>query len=59
MAFVTMRGAKTGGTQLLYKLNCVPCDESSSVAQEVELKIVSGPGDDGEHVITIMLPNES
>ncbi len=59
MAFIAMRGAKTGGTQLLYKLNCVPCDDSSPVAQEVELKIDSGPGDEGEHVITIMLPNES
>ena len=59
MAFIAIRGAKTGGTQLLYKFNCVRCDDSSSVAQEVELKIVSGPGDDGEHVITIMLPNES
>ncbi len=24
----------------------------------VELKAISGPGDDGEHVLTIMLPNE-
>ena len=59
MAYVAMSSAENGGTQLLYKLLCIPGDGSSMDAKEVELKIVSGPGDDGEHVITIMLPNES
>jgi len=59
MAFMAMKRAPTGGSQLLYKLLCIPADGSSLDALEVELKIVSGPGDDGEHVITLMLPNES
>ena len=30
----------------------------SVIAEEVQLKMVCGPGDDGEPVITIMLPRE-
>ena len=59
LAFLAMKRAKSGGTQLIYKLLCIPADGSSLDALEVELKLISGPGDDGEHVITIMLPNES
>ena len=59
LAFLAMKRAPTGGSQLLYKLLCVPADGSSLDALEVELKIISGPGDEGEHVITLMLPNES
>ncbi len=59
LAFLAMKRAKRGGSQLIYKLLCIPADGSSLDALEVELKLISGPGDDGEHVITIMLPNES
>jgi hypothetical protein len=36
----------------------VPKDGHSQKAEEVTLKLMVGPGDVGEPVITIMLPNE-
>ena len=60
MAHHAIKTSKANGEQLLYKLYCVPHDSKTcSDATEVTLKLVSGPGDNGEHVITIMKPNES
>ena len=59
MAQDAIRRSKKGGEQIMYKLSCVPKNDPSLTAKEVELKLVSGPGDNGEHVITIMKPNES
>jgi hypothetical protein len=43
---------------IFYKLNVVPRDGKSNKAKLVQLKAVIGAGDNGEAVITIMLPNE-
>ena len=50
LAFLAMKRAKSGGSQLIYKLLCIPADGSSLDALEVALKLISSPGDDGEHV---------
>lgn len=57
MAFVAIRSAN-GGTQLEYQLYRVPRDGKSVEAGLTTLKLVCGPGDTGEPVITIMLPGE-
>jgi len=59
MAHFAIKQSQNSGEQLLYKLFCVPKNDPSLTPKEVELKLVSGPGDNGEHVITIMKPNES
>jgi len=43
---------------VFYKLNVVPRDGKSNKAKLTQLKAVIGAGDNGEAVITIMLPNE-
>lgn len=43
---------------LYYRLFRVPRGGRAMRPREVTLKVVSGPGDEGEHVITIMLPHE-
>lgn len=60
MAHHAIKTSIENGEYLLYKLYCVPHDSKTcDDAAEVTLKLVSGPGDNGEHVITIMKPNES
>ncbi|HSH28974.1 MAG TPA: DUF6573 family protein [Thiohalobacter sp.] len=46
------------GNQLEYSLYRVPRDGHSTEAEPTRLKLVVGPGDDGEPVITILLPGE-
>ena len=58
MAAMTIRGSKDGGNQLPLTLLRVPRDGLSTQAQEVTLKILVGPGDHGEPVITILQPLE-
>jgi type I site-specific restriction endonuclease len=43
---------------IFYKLNIVPRDGKTKKAKLTQLKAVIGGGDNGEPVITIMLPNE-
>lgn len=57
MAFVAIRSANSG-TQLEYQLYRVPRDGRSVEARLTSLKLVCGPGDAGEPVVTIMLPGE-
>ena len=57
MAYMAIRG-RPGQDRLLYPLHRVPRDGMSSDAVETVLKIVAGPGDQGEPVVTIMLPEE-
>ena len=45
------------GTQMLYKLSRIP-RVGRGRKRNVLLKLVSGPGDAGEHVVTIMQPDE-
>jgi hypothetical protein len=43
---------------LKYRLYVIPRDGRSKKPRQIELKAVIGGGDNGEPVITIMLPNE-
>ncbi len=43
---------------LLYELYRVPRDGFSTEAKPVTLKLIIGPGDHGEPVLTILFPNE-
>ena len=58
MGSYAIRIAAGSGDRLLFPLYRVPRDGHSIHAQEVTLKLVVGPGDSGEPVVTIMLPNE-
>ena len=43
---------------LNYRVYVLPRDGRSTKPRQIELKAVIGGGDNGEPVITIMLPNE-
>lgn len=58
MAINAIRRISDGTSQTLYQLYRVPRDRKSNEAQLVTLKLMAGPGDTGEPVITIMLPQE-
>ncbi len=57
MAKVAVKQGK-GGTQLLYPLHRVPRGGKAQKPRLTHLKLVCGPGDTPEPVITIMLPDE-
>lgn len=57
MAFIAIR-SNPDGVQMEYQLYRVPRDGESVEAKLTSLKLVCGPGDAGEPVITIMLPQE-
>ena len=54
MAFLAIRRDTSGGSELLYQLIL----HTATAPDEVTLKLVTGPGDEGEPVVTIMLPDE-
>lgn len=58
MAFYAIRTATAPGDRLLFSLYRVPKDGHSTEAEEVSLKLMVGPGDAGEPVVTIMVLNE-
>jgi len=58
MASHAIRVSKRSGDRLLFQLYRVPRDGHSTEAVLVTLKLIVGPGDAGETVITILLPNE-
>mgnify|MGYP006952646302 FL=1 len=58
MAMTAIRRISDGASQTLYQLYRVPRDGKSNEARLVTLKLVAGPGDAGEPVITIMLSQE-
>ncbi|WP_419603165.1 DUF6573 family protein [Thiolapillus sp.] len=58
MAFHAITSASTNRSQTLYELYRVPRDGKSTEARLTKLKLVAGPGDHAEPVITIMLPTE-
>ena len=53
-----VRTRADAGAQLLFELYRVPRDGRSTEAERTKLKLVVGPGDDGEPVMTILLSNE-
>ncbi len=57
MASHAIRTSKDSGDRMLFQLYRVPRDGHSTKAVLVTLKLIIGPGDSGEPVITIM-PNE-
>jgi hypothetical protein len=58
MAFYAIRHSRVGGDVLFYDLHVIERDGFSTTPRGIRLKLHSGAGDNGEHVITIMLPEE-
>jgi hypothetical protein len=58
MAQHAIRANRSGGDRLNYQLWRVPRDGKSTEARVTTLKLVVGPGDHGEPVIAILLPDE-
>ena len=58
MALHAITSASANRSQMLYELYRVPRDGKSTEARPTKLKLVAGPGDHAEPVITIMLPTE-
>ena len=58
MASHAIRTASDSGDQRHFSLYRVPRDGQTESAEEVTLKLIAGPGDQGEPVITILLQNE-
>ena len=58
MAAFAIRTSADFGDRLLYELYRIPRDGFSTEAKPVTLKLIIGPGDHGEPVMTILFPNE-
>ena len=58
LAAHAIKTSKNRSDQLLYRFYRIPRDGWSKAAQLVTLKLIVGPGDQGEPVVTIMLPDE-
>ncbi len=58
MAFHAIRTSKDSGDRILFQLYRVPRDGQSMEAELTTLRLIVGPGDSGEPVITILLPDE-
>jgi len=58
MAYYAIRNAPSGDGQIVYSLYRVPRDGKSIEVVLTRLKVVAGPGDDGDPVITLLLPGE-
>jgi len=58
MAVSAIHLAREGSDQLNFKLYRIPRDGRSINAELTDLKLIVGPGDQGEPVVTILLPHE-
>ncbi len=58
MASFGIRMSADSGDRLLYELYRVPRDGYSTEAKPVTLKLIIGPGDHGDAVLTVLLPDE-
>ena len=58
MAFQAICLSKEAGDRLLFRLYRVPRDGHSTEAELTTLKLIVGPGDSGEPVISILLIDE-
>ncbi len=58
MASFAVRTANNANRQLQFDLRRIPRNGRSTTSQRLTLKLILGPGDGGEPVITIMLPGE-
>ena len=58
MASHAIRTCSGSGDRLLFRFYRVPRDGRSTQAELTTLKLIVGPGDQGEPVITVLLPDE-
>jgi hypothetical protein len=58
MAAHAIRHARGNAAQLSYALYRIPRQGERLHPEQVTLKLVAGPGDHGEPVLTVMLPHE-
>ena len=58
LAAYAIRTSSGSGDRLLYEIHRVPRDGYSTEALPVTLKLIIGPGDHGEPVMTVLLSNE-
>ncbi len=58
MAAHAIRSDSKGVQPLKFSLNRIPRDGRSRRSRQLALTLILGPGDDGEPVITILLPGE-
>lgn len=58
MAYCAIRSSQTDGSELRYELYRLPRDGRAREAALITLKLLVGPGDHGEPVITILQPDE-
>ena len=58
MAAFAIKTSRSTGDRLLYELYRVPRDGFSTEPKLVTLKLIVGPGDDGQPVMTALLPGE-
>ena len=58
MASYAIRTAKNSDQQLPFDLYRIPRNGRATKSQRLTLKLILGPGDDAQPVITIMLPTE-
>lgn len=58
MAAYAARANAEAGPELRFELHRVPRDGHSNEAELATLKLMVGPGDNAEPVMTILLPNE-
>ena len=58
MASHAVRTSQESGDRILFQLFRVPRDGRSTEAELVTLRMIVGPGDSGEPVITILQPHE-
>ena len=58
MASHAIRTSKDSGDRILFQLYRVPRDGHTTKAELMTLRMIVGPGDSGEPVVTILLPHE-
>ena len=58
LLFLAMRSAKGQQSGTIFQLQRIPRPGSKSKTKKVQLRAVVSGGDNGEPVITVMLPNE-
>ena len=58
MAAHAIRTSRSSGDRLLFQLYRVPRDGYSTEAVRVTMKLIVGPGDTGQPVMTVLLPYE-
>ena len=58
MAYMAIKRSQNNGTECFYQLYRVPRGGRKTKARRVLLKLLTGPGDEGEPVVTILQPEE-